>query len=210
MINSVVQIVGAPGSGKDTICKRLRGLVPDFDLLIMSEELMAAARGGHEWADTIRYNMENSLLVPDNVVNDVMFKAIRARRSGKDPVNLVLNGVPRSRLQALEVFNATPGKGVGGKPLFSIIFETHPDICIDRLKNRPGRPDSDTPEKIAKRLVAHNKHWRDITAYLIAWNKGHFVINEQAPRSVDDKLEEVVQALRNFGILVSDPVMETT
>lgn len=196
MVDALIHVVGAPGSGKDTALRYLRG-APRLNFFSMSAELERAVANGHPRSEEISDCMQKSTLVPDDIVSDLVIQAVDNQHGV-----LVINGFPRTRLQGLQIYNAVPGMGTQ-KPIFAVLFETRPDICINRMVGR-GRADSANFESAKVRFNQHTLHWARVSAYLQAYSQASVIIVEHNERTIESKVEELCAAFEFFGVRLSD------
>lgn len=91
-----IVLLGAPGAGKGTQAKRLASMF-DMRHLSSGDILRAEKASGSELGKRLAEYMNAGVLVPDDVVVDVMAKAIAAP---DDSAGLLLDGFPRTVPQA--------------------------------------------------------------------------------------------------------------
>jgi adenylate kinase len=118
-------IFGAPGSGKGTYASRLQARL-GVDVIAMGDIFREMLKEDSELGRKIKSYVEKGLLVPDDVVNDVLKQRLAKVPSGK---GFVLDGYPRTVEQADTLENITP--------IDVVILLMVPDwIIIERLSTR--------------------------------------------------------------------------
>ncbi|XP_050437320.1 GTP:AMP phosphotransferase AK3, mitochondrial [Adelges cooleyi] len=125
-------IMGAPGSGKGTVSERI---VRTFDMLHVSsgDILRKMIRDKTELGVQADKFVSNGQLVPD----DLMLKIIGSelRRLSSADSSWLLDGFPRTKPQALSLFEIAPVQVV-------ISLDVPFDVIIDRVKGRWIHPAS--------------------------------------------------------------------
>ena len=183
-----IVLMGAPGVGKGTQASRLvatHGLVH----LSSGDIFRAVKASGSQLGRKLAQYMDSGRLVPDDVVVEIMAKAITGSNG---EAGLLLDGFPRTvaQAEALDVQLAQLDK-----PLDVVVIITTPDqaiirrivgrrscpkcgkaynmasmppkrdelcdLCDTRLTRRPD----DTEELVAQRLAAYRKQTEPVIAY---------------------------------------------
>ncbi|MFW6155244.1 MAG: adenylate kinase [Planctomycetota bacterium] len=129
-----IVLLGAPGAGKGTQAKRL---AETFDMLHLSsgDILRAEKASGSDLGKTLGRYMDAGELVPDDVVVDVMAKAISDPKAAK---GLLLDGFPRTEPQA-EALDAQLAEL--GTPLDKVaVIDVSTDAVIERICGRRSCP----------------------------------------------------------------------
>ncbi len=129
-----IVLLGAPGAGKGTQAKRL---AETFDMLHLSsgDILRAEKASGSDLGRTLARYMDAGELVPDEVVVDVMAKAISDPTAAK---GLLLDGFPRTEPQA-EALDAQLVEL--GAPLDTVaVIDVSTDAVIERICGRRSCP----------------------------------------------------------------------
>lgn len=138
-------IMGGPGSGKGTICKKL---VNDFNYkLISAGDLLREEKSSDsELGKQIATLIDAGNLVPDNVITDIIYNEF------KKPTKLgnffLIDGYPRSIKQAISLSQMINVQIV-------LWLEVSDETTIKRNLNRgltSGRPDDANEDIIKKRL----------------------------------------------------------
>lgn len=124
-------ISGAPASGKGTQCEKI---VSQYGVVHLStgEMLRAAMRGNTPLGKEVRVYMEQSKLVPD----DIMIRVVHEHLARQDCVSKgwVLDGYPRTRRQAEDLLSS------GIKPDVFILLEVPQNVLLDRAVGRRSDP----------------------------------------------------------------------
>lgn len=129
-----IVLMGPPGAGKGTQAKRLAGR---FDMAHLSSgDILRATKAGEtELARKLAEYMDAGRLVPDDIVVDIMAKAITAADA---PGGLLLDGFPRTVAQA-EALDVQ--LGAAGKPLDAVLVITVDDErIVGRITGRRSCP----------------------------------------------------------------------
>jgi adenylate kinase len=134
--------MGPPGAGKGTQAKRL---VEQFALKHLSsgDILRAEKASGSELGRTLARYMDAGLLVPDDIVVDVMAKALTGGDCGAGPkpapqAGLLLDGFPRTVPQAAAL-DAQLSRA--HKPLDAVVVITaDEDLIVGRITGRRSCP----------------------------------------------------------------------
>jgi adenylate kinase len=138
-------IMGGPGSGKGTICKKL---LKDFNYKLISagDLLREEKSSGSELGKEIATLIDAGNLVPDNVITDIIYNEF------KKPIRLgryfLVDGYPRSIKQAISLSQMINVQIV-------LWLEVSDETTIKRNLNRgltSGRPDDANEDIIKKRL----------------------------------------------------------
>jgi adenylate kinase len=101
-----IVLLGAPGAGKGTQCKRI---VDRYDLRHLSsgDILREQRAAGTELGKKAKSFMDSGALVPDEIIVEMMIDAIK-----KTPAaGFILDGFPRTVNQAVELDNSLAGSG---------------------------------------------------------------------------------------------------
>ena len=118
-------IFGPPGSGKGTYASRLQGRL-GVDVIAMGDIFRETIKEGSALGMKVKGFVEKGLLVPDNVVVEVLRQRLAKSSSKK---GFILDGFPRTIEQAKELENIMKVDGV--------VQLTVPDrIIVERLSTR--------------------------------------------------------------------------
>ncbi len=210
-------IFGAPGSGKGTYASRLQAKL-GVDVIAMGDIFREIMKEETEFGKKVRGYVEKGLLVPDDVVVNVLKQRLAKTRRGR---GFILDGYPRTLEQA-EALEKIAKIDV-------IILLMVPDwIIIERLSTRRickncgtvyntrflkpkvdmicdkcggplyQRPD-DNPEVIKKRIEVYNEQTRPILQFFREKTASFVVASADAletpPETVVEKIIEDLKRL---------------
>jgi adenylate kinase len=118
-------IFGAPGAGKGTYSSRLKAKL-GVDVIAMGDIFRENLKADTPLGRKVKSYVEKGLLVPDDIVNDVLKKRLREVAKGK---GFILDGYPRTIEQAETL------EGIA--KIDVILLQMVPDwIIIERLSSR--------------------------------------------------------------------------
>jgi adenylate kinase len=212
-------IFGAPGSGKGTYASRLQSRL-DVDVIAMGDIFREMLKEDSELGRKVKGYVEKGLLVPDDVVNDVLRQRLAKVPAGK---GFILDGYPRTVEQAETLENIAK--------IDVVILLMVPDwIIVERLSSRRicrncgtvynirflkpkvegvcdkcggplyQRPD-DTPEVIKKRIQVYEEQTQPILRRFkekkVPFVLAHCDKLEMPPETV---VEGIVRDLQKLGL----------
>ena len=213
-------LLGPPGAGKGTQCKRI---IEKYGLTHLSsgDILRSERAAGSELGKKAQSYMDSGGLVPDDLIIDMMIRAItKASAAG-----YVLDGFPRTVAQA-EGLDAALDKA--GETIDAILCLQVPDEAIlDRMTGRRSCPKcgavyhivnlkpkvegqcdhgcgpliqrkDDTPEVVSNRLRTYHEQ----TAAVIGYYEQHqgTILRIDANQPIDSVTEAVYQALKAVDV----------
>jgi adenylate kinase len=212
-----IVLLGAPGAGKGTQCKRL---VTQYGLSHLSsgDILRQERTQGTDLGRKAQTYMDSGALVPDDLIIGMMKKAIdQAPKAG-----YVLDGFPRTLNQAVELDKVLTAAGL---PLDAVInLEVNDAIIADRMSGRRScptcgavyhirnlkprkegvcdkdgtsliqRPDDDQ-EVVKKRLVTYREQTQPLIGYYQKQGILHEVDANTGADAVDRVIREVLDKL---------------
>ncbi len=209
-----VILLGAPGAGKGTQCKKI---VDRYGLLHLSSgDLLRKNRAeGTDLGKKAQSYMDAGALVPDELIVEMMSEAI----AGAPEAGFILDGFPRTVNQGVELDKAL---AAAGQKMDAVINLTVDDqIITDRITGRRScpkcgavyhvtnlkpktdgicdndgteltqRPD-DTVEVVANRLKTYHEQTKPVVDYYAKSGTVHTV---DADRDVDDVANAVFEIL---------------
>ncbi len=205
-----VVLMGPPGAGKGTQAKYL---VEKFGMVHLSSgDILRAERAdGSELGEKLKSYMDAGELVPDDIVVEIMAKAIAKQDADK---GLLLDGFPRTVTQAGALDKQLEQLGL---PLEAVlVIEADESLLVDRITGRRSCPkcgrvyhvknippvkegicdacgaelvqrEDDTEEVVRQRLAAYRKQTEPVIEYYAADGRKMIRLDGGAP------LEEVAQ-----------------
>jgi adenylate kinase len=208
-------LMGPPGAGKGTQAQRIagqRGLAH----IATGDMLRAAVREGTELGRQAQAIMQRGDLVPDDVIIGMIRERLDAGDTGG---GFLLDGFPRTEPQAeaLDGMLASLGRSVARV----VVFELDEEVLVQRLagrrvcraaehvyhvRHRPPRVegvcdidgselyqrDDDKPEVIRAR---YRKQWLDAAAPVLAYYRGHGIVDQVDAAQTPDQVAAAVDAL---------------
>jgi adenylate kinase len=209
-----VVLLGAPGAGKGTQCK---SIVARYDLLHLSSgDILRQERAeGTELGKKAQGYMDSGALVPDEIIIEMMAKAIR----NAPAAGFILDGFPRTVNQAVELDKAL----VASRQQIDAVLnlEIDDDIVTKRITGRRSCPEcgavyhienlkpktegicdndgtelvqrsDDTQEVLANRLKTYHQQTEPLVDY---YKKNGTVYNFNADRNPDDVRASIFEKL---------------
>ena len=129
-----IVLMGPPGAGKGTQAKRLAEKF-GMDHLSSGDIFRAERSSGSQLGRKLAEYMDDGRLVPDDVVVEIMAKAVAA---GDSPGGLMLDGFPRTVPQAEALDEQLEQAGT---PLdAAVVIKASPDVIVERITGRRSCP----------------------------------------------------------------------
>ncbi|MGD2093856.1 MAG: adenylate kinase [Phycisphaerales bacterium] len=128
-----IVLLGAPGAGKGTQCKNI---VTKYNLLHLSsgDILRKERAAGSELGEKARSFMDSGALVPDEIIIEMMAKAIKeAPDSG-----FILDGFPRTVNQATKLDESLNANGLEIDAVLNL--QINDDVVAQRMTGRRSCP----------------------------------------------------------------------
>lgn len=212
-------LLGPPGAGKGTQCKRIS---EKYKLTHLSsgDILRAERAAGSDLGKKAQSYMDSGGLVPDDLIIDMMIKAIKQTSDA----GYLLDGFPRTVAQA-DGLNAALKNA--GEQVDAIVDLQVPDSAIlERMTGRrtcpqcgsvyhvkfnPPKQDmicdndqteltqrkDDTPEVVSNRLKTYHEQTEAVVGYYR--ENGNRIIEIDADKPIDQVTNEIVEALEKLG-----------
>ncbi|MDD5458428.1 MAG: adenylate kinase [Phycisphaerae bacterium] len=210
-----IVLLGAPGAGKGTQCKKI---IKKYGLKHLSSgDILRQERAeGTELGKKAQSYMDSGALVPDDLIVEMMAGAI----SEAGDVGFVLDGFPRTVNQAEKLDKALEAKKID--QVINLIIDdkivmsrmTGRRSCpkcgaVYHVKNMPPkvagkcdndsaeliqRPD-DTPQVVTKRLVTYHEQTKPVVGYYEKTNTVYDIDSGQDADQVSDVIFEKLDAL---------------
>ena len=212
-------LLGPPGAGKGTQCKRISDKYT-LTHLSSGDILRAERKAGTELGQKAQSYMDSGGLVPDDLIIDMMIKAIK-QTSDK---GYLLDGFPRTVAQA-EGLNIALTKA--GEKIDAVLDLQVPDEAIlERMTGRRSCPQcgavyhikynppkqenlcdqcqvdltqrkDDTPEVVSNRLKTYHEQTAAVVGYYR--ENGDMIIEVQANQAIDQVTNDIIEALEKLS-----------
>jgi adenylate kinase len=210
----VIVLLGPPGAGKGTQCKRV---AEKYKLVHLSsgDILRSNRKDGTELGKKAAEYMDSGKLVPDQLIIEMMAGAIESAKG-----NCVLDGFPRTVVQAKELDKALAAKkkkidaivnldvddsvienrmtGRRSCPACGAVYHIETlkpkkdgicDKCGEKLVQRAD----DNPEVVRNRLKTYHEQTAPVAGYYS--DNGNKIIDIDSERSVDEVTKAVIEKL---------------
>jgi adenylate kinase len=214
----VIVLLGPPGAGKGTQCKRV---AEKYNLVHLSsgDILRGNRKDGTELGKKAAEYMDSGKLVPDQLIIDMMAGAVEAAKG-----NCVLDGFPRTVVQAEELDKALAVKkrkidaivnldvddsvienrmtGRRSCPACGAVYHVETlkpkvagvcDKCGEQLVQRAD----DNPEVVKNRLKTYHQQTAPVANYYA--DNGHKIIDVDSEKSVEEVTKAVIEKLAELS-----------
>jgi len=217
-------IMGPPGAGKGSVSERL---ADKFGLVHLSsgDILRAERASGSELGEKLKKYMDTGELVPDEIVTEIMIKAISLQDSSK---GLLLDGFPRTVQQAQRLGEALDRIAL---PIQAVLLLDAPEeVLIRRITGRRICPkcgrvyhvdtmppvndsicdlcgtkliqrDDDTEQVVRERICLYHQETEPVIEYYHKLGTRMIKVDADAP--IDEVLSRATDKLMRIGLLVS-------
>ena len=186
MENSIVALLGPPGSGKGTQAARLQhrlGFVP----LATGDLLRGARAAGTDLGRRASEYMDRGELVPD----DLIVAMIRDELANLDGKPVLLDGFPRTVAQADALEDGLQARS---RQLSDVLLVDVPDdVVIERISDRHEGRDDDDPETVRQRLRVYHRETEPLVAYYGDRGLLRRVDGTRDPDEVEDAIRSALE-----------------
>ena len=197
--SELVFVLGRPGSGKGTVCKRIEGEFGYVNLsageLLRQERTKADSR----YKDCIDEHFKEGLFVPPDITCSLMETAVENSKSKK----ILFDAFPIN-IENLEVWN---GRELSQqmKPSFVLFLDCPQEVCKARILKRGAggsRRDDDVADKLGERFEKYNEETTPVLKYFEAQKLLKTVDASQSPDEVYQKVKGFFQPELNNDVLI--------
>ena len=157
-MESIVALLGPPGSGKGAQATRLREQF-DFTPLATGDLLREERAGGTDLGRRAAEYMDRGDLVPDDLIVAVIRDAI----AGLDGKPILLDGFPRTLPQAEALDRALEDRG--RKLTAAVLIDVPDEVVVERIGGRHDGREDDRPETVLERLRVYHRETEPLIAY---------------------------------------------
>lgn len=219
----VIVLLGPPGAGKGTQCKRI---VEKYKLVHLSsgDILRGHRANGSELGKKAAEYMDSGKLVPDQLIIEMMVGAIESAKG-----NCVLDGFPRTVVQAQELDITLAKKGRNIDAIVDLIIDdsvlerrlTGRRSCpacgavyhIDTLKPKAEgvcdkcgakliQRSDDKPEVVKQRMQTYHQQTAAVVGYYTG--DGRKILDIDAEKSVDEVTALIIGKLNGLKAKITD------
>jgi len=213
----VIVLLGPPGAGKGTQCKRV---AEKYKLVHLSsgDILRGHRTNGTELGKKAAEYMDSGKLVPDQLIIEMMAGAIESAKG-----NCVLDGFPRTVVHGQELDKALAAKGRKIDAIVNLVIDDsviekrmtgrrscpacgavyHIDTLkpkvegfCDKCSSKLVQRTDDKPEVVKQRLEIYHQQTAAVVGYYAG--KNHKILDVDAEKSVDEVTALVVAKLDGF------------
>ncbi|CAF1098790.1 unnamed protein product [Adineta ricciae] len=187
---NVIFVIGAPGSGKGTQCKRIAKTFDYVHLSIGDLLRKEAERSDTDLGKQLKDHMKNGSLASTELVCKLLDEAMKKENKR----NYLIDGFPRDK-QNVDGWDKAMSDKVNLQCVlvFDCDEKTSTTRCLERGKSS-GRAD-DNEESLKKRLVTYNESTRPIIELYETENLAHKI---DASKDVDQIFEHVQNIMKNL------------
>lgn len=207
-------LLGPPGAGKGTQCKRI---IDKYKIAHLSsgDILRAERAAGSDLGKKAQSYMDSGALVPDDLIIDMMVKAMTGASKG-----YVLDGFPRTTVQAEGLDKALAKAGEKINAIVNLVVDDA--LILPRMTGRRSCPKcgavyhvqtlkpkvagkcdkgcgdlvqraDDTPDVVGNRLKTYHQQTAAVVGYYKS--KGAVILDIDAAQEIDQVTQAVLQKL---------------
>lgn len=195
----VVFVLGGPGAGKGTQCKRI---VDTFGFVHLSAgDLLREerSRDGSEYAELIEDAIKNGKIVPVEVTCSLLENAMNKHMKDAGKNKFLIDGFPRNQ-DNMDGWNRKMADKV--ELLFVLFFDCGEDVCVarclDRGKSGSGRAD-DNLESLKKRIKTYQEDSLPIIEFYKKLNLVRHIDASLCPGEVFENVQKVFGECKSLG-----------
>jgi len=214
----VIVLLGPPGAGKGTQCKRV---AEKYKMVHLSsgDILRSNRKDGTELGKKAAEYMDSGKLVPDRLIIDMMAGAVESAKG-----NCVLDGFPRTVVQAEELDKALAAKNkkidaivnldvddsvienrmtgrrscpACGAVYHIVTLKSKVDGVCDKCGEKLVQRADDNPEVVRNRLKTYHQQTAPVAGYYS--DNGHKIIDVDSEKSVDEVTKAVIGKLDSIS-----------
>lgn len=182
-------IFGPPGVGKGTQSELIAKSLNLFHFST-GEYLRKEIDGQSEIGLKAKHIVEKGALVPDDIMIEIVYKALKENLDGKS--GFILDGFPRTYEQAVELDKIFAKMGIKGVEI--VYIRTTEDEIVERLLKR-GRID-DTEEIIRERLKVYDKETSRVLEY---YKNNKKIMEVNGLGEIEEINGKILKLLQNRG-----------
>ncbi|OVA13671.1 Adenylate kinase [Macleaya cordata] len=175
---TVIFVLGGPGSGKGTQCKKIAKHY-GFSHLSVGDLLRVEMESGSADSAMIKNMQKEGKLVPSDIVVKLLQRAIQENGNNK----FLIDGFPRNE-ENLSAYDAV----IKIEPKFVLYLECSEDVMIQRALNRNQGREDDQIETIKKRVKLFFESTLPMIEYFGTKGK---LCKVNGEKSVEEVFEEI-------------------
>lgn len=182
-LDSLIFVLGGPGSGKGTQCKNLAEQL-GYTHLSTGDLFRNEVKQGTERAAKVEELMKSGQLIPTDLTLDILYDAVVSTLATGGTTYLLLDGFPRE-LSQVDAFKKKFGRDCDKALYFEAPDEVLIQRCLDRGKTS-GRAD-DNEESIKKRIQTYHSKSKPVVDH---YREEGLLVTVKANQSPADVWEE--------------------
>ncbi|EDQ92826.1 uncharacterized protein MONBRDRAFT_19069, partial [Monosiga brevicollis MX1] len=166
-VESIIFVLGGPGSGKGTQCARI---CENFGYTSLStgDLFRNEVKQDSDRAKEVQRLMSEGKLIPIDITLEILADAVQSTLATGGPVKLLLDGFPRE-LDQVHAFQKKFGRGCDFALYFEADDQTLVARCLERGKTS-GRSD-DNEESLKGRIETYHSKSRPVVEHFRAADK---------------------------------------
>lgn len=191
-IPKVIFILGGPGSGKGTQCRKIEN---DFGFKhISAGDLLREERSkpNSEFGELIDEHIKNGTIVPVEITCKLLERAMFASKED----TFLIDGFPRNEDNLTGWLKELSDKT---QLLFVLVLDCPVDTCTNRCLSRgaggSGRAD-DNIESIKKRIIVYQKETMPVIEFYTQKNLVRVVDSTRSPEDVHEEVKKLIEEIK--------------